>query len=214
MPLPPIIANAPDRSVALVESFLGAFQKQLTLDRFEKTSATLFKAGRYGILVGLMLAPVWGLVGAIKMESGLVFLGAMAYALVLAIGHWSAVEFDSALKRVLSSPSRVSSNAIMRTLSLMACLFIVVGILNAAGGSLTDTRGDVDEELIGMGVAMVVIGILMAWVWSHPEQMGIETDSRSSPGEDILAMAMLCPLWPDGNRGRPGIPGRHLEHPV
>jgi hypothetical protein len=143
--------------------------------------------GHYALLAGTVLTLLYSIFIAIRFGSIGPFLSGIGCVLALVVGQFVAVQFLAAADRlVAATPSRLSSNAVMKCVSLISIVFTVCLF---AGGIVTMVgSGSVWPFLFA--TAGAVVAALFAGVALHPSVTNVGI-GQGSAGEEAVGIIMV-----------------------
>jgi hypothetical protein len=171
----------PLKSISLIDRIIDWAKKTFPPETFEALSDWFAKYGHGGLICAQLLAVVYfTLVAVVTRHWTLIFVG-IGYGVLLALVQYTADKFLSAGDTLIkSSPSRLSSEAFLNCLALVAeALGIVVLIKAIAAWSLT-------QIIIAVGIWAVCDAI--AYIALNPSLANIKIHKKTAAGEEAIGI--------------------------
>ena len=172
----------------ILSSFIGVLLgKARGLLSVARLTALFSAAGAFGqlvVLLGALLALIYGIVYAIKWDSFEIFLYGLASVFVLAVLQFVAKRLLDACASILkTSPTRVASVAVLECFSLVL-LLSAIGLL--VGGIITAIRNESFMPVIPALIFFVLLTAL-GGIALHPVLANVE-EAPATAGEEAIGL--------------------------
>jgi hypothetical protein len=151
--------------------------------------------GHYALLAGMVLTLLYSIYIAIRHGSIESFLTGMCYVIALCVGQFVAVQFLAASdKLVAATPSRLSSNAIMKCIGLISIACAVVSFFASIVTMVRFISGTGTMVKNGgvwlLAIAGTVVAALFGGIALHPSVANVEI-GQGSAGEEAVGIVMF-----------------------
>jgi hypothetical protein len=171
----------PLKTVGLIDRILAWAKKTLPPEKFETLSGWFAKYGHVGLVCAQILTVLYWTIVAIGNRSWIWFFLGLGYAILLVILQYTADKFLSAGDTLIkSSPSRLSSEAFLNCLALIAVAAgvgaIVMGIMTRSWVQFTE----------GLGFSAICISI--AYIALNPSLANIKVSKETAAGEEAIGI--------------------------
>lgn len=169
----------------LIEKFVDAMRKVLSLKLFEFLKKWLLTLGNCGFYVASALALLLGIIAAIRMESFGVFATAIGFAIGFFILQYVAIRFAKAGDKLIeNNETNLSSSAFLDSVALLAMIGgVLVFLYNSY---LAIKLGDVAPFISGLGV--FIFFELIAILSLNPKSITVNVISETSAGQEAIGI--------------------------
>lgn len=171
----------PKKTIGLIDRLLDWAKKTFPPESFESLSNWFAKYGHGGLVCAQVLTVIYFSVAAIATSAWPLFFRGLGYAVLLMILQYTADKFLSAGDTLIkSSPSRLSSEAFLNCLALIAeAIGIVVLVACIAQRSWS-------QFIIGLGFWALCDAI--AYIAINPELANIKVSDDTAAGEEAIGI--------------------------
>lgn len=174
-----ILSNIVDKALGVAGGLLDASRLNCAL-RFSR------QYGHYALLGGTTLVLLFSIYASIRLGSIGPFLLGVGCVVGLAVGQFVAVQFLGAGdKLIASTPSRLSSNAVLKCVGLI-CIVAAAGVFLISIGLCIETK-----SIVPIVPALVFTIILAAYgsLSLNPSSVNVEI-GQGSAGEEAVGLIM------------------------
>lgn len=171
--------------VKLIEKILGSIRKLLTLKLLGFFNKWLTILGNYSLLIASVLALLIGIVGAIRLESFMFFLTALAFSIFVLVIQYIADKFSHAGEMLIkNNPTSLSSTAFLDSLGLLAMIGGIVALLV----NLYFAIKSPSLNALLTGVGLFVFLEFVALIALNPELITVDVVKETTAGEEAIGI--------------------------
>lgn len=171
--------------VKLIEKILGSTRKLLTLKLLGFFNKWLTILGNYSLLIASVLALLIGIVGAIRLESFMFFLTALAFSIFVLVIQYIADKFSHAGEMLIkNNPTSLSSTAFLDSLGLLAMIGGIVALLV----NLYFAIKSPSLNALLTGVGLFVFLEFVALIALNPELITVDVVKETTAGEEAIGI--------------------------
>ncbi len=172
----------------LIERLVNFFQAWLTPDFFRATEEALVRAAGYATPVAAAIGLLFGIVGAIKMDSFLVFVVGIIWVLVLAIAYYVGSSFLTTCQRTIeNSRTSISSEEFLRTTALL----MIVAFVMVLGFGLYLSVATSNFMALQWALPLAVALLYYTCLFLNPSLMSTDFHPGATAGEDALSILII-----------------------
>lgn len=171
-----------------IERLINFFKAWLTPDFFRANEEALVRAASYATPVAAAIGFLFGIVGAIKMDSFLVFALGVIWVVVLAIAYYVGSSFLETCRRTIeNSRTSISSEEFLRT----SALLMIVAFVLVLGFGIYLSIASSNFIALQWALPLAVALLYYACLFLNPSLMSTDFQPGATAGEDALSILIV-----------------------